>query len=352
MIMNRVRLVALVVLALSIFPACTDAKKGSASAPNQPTVAQASAALAEVPFLKSLGLDVSRVAIANTFDTKVYQTPEGDKKRVALSEKQADALLDDAPFDYEDDFGTPFIVGAKAFGKQVMLVFRLETGDGSQLMFVTYTQAGKPIDALCTTGWEYTMQWDGESPEGQSVSFDSCYADFSENQFVFHRKVGRNVNGKPAWQQSRHYHYKVNPNGTIMLAKVDLNPVKGTPSAQYHDPTQERLQFQDIFYYPFTDAKALDQLQKLAQSYSSYPDLSDSAMGAMCSLYHLREHQVLTFVANHPNGAFTQLLHQCVKQSWIPKEDLYDDIEDYPNIELRNRLHQLTAQWGPEGAVG
>lgn len=349
--MNRILILALLVPVLAMMSACKGDKNGKGQTSADAQSAQPEQ-LADVPFLKSLGLDVSGVAIGETFDTKFLLTAEGEKKRVQLNEHQEDALLDDAPIDYVDDFSVPYIVGAKAFGENVLLVFRIETGDGAELIFATYNTKGKMVDFFSTASWEDTFPWDGETAGPQQVSYDSCYATFANQAFTFHRKVGRHAGGVVQWEQLRTYAYQVGTDGKMTLAKVDAKPVKGTPSKQYGDPLPEVLQIQDVSYYPYSDGQVMNAFNDMAKTHFSHPDLKETLMSEMCWLYNSHEEQVLLYIANHPDCAITTVLHECVKQSWLPKHELYDDIDDLHNPAQKARLMELTAQWGPEGAVG
>ena len=349
--MNRILIMALVVLLPAMMQACKGDKNGKGKASAEAQSAQPEQ-LANVAFLKSLDLDLSRVAIGATFDTKFLLTEEGEKKRVQLNEHQIDALLDDAPVDFDDECAVPFIVGAKAFGKHVMLVFRIETGDGAELIFSTYNQAGKMVDFVATASWESTFLWDGEVVGGQPVSYDSCYATFSNQTFTFHRKVGRHAGGVVQWEQQRTYAYQVGANGKITLSKVDVKAVKGAPSGQYNDPLPEMLQIRDLSYYPYSDTNVLAAFNEIAKTHFNNANLKETLLCEMFRLYNSHKDQVLLYIDNHPDSAMTGVLHECVKQSWLPKEELYDDIDDLKNSAQKARLMQLTAQWGPDGAVG
>ena len=98
--MNRILIMALVVLLPAMMQACKGDKNGKVQASAEAQSAQPEQ-LANVAFLKSLDLDLNRVAIGATFDTKFLLTEEGEKKRVQLNEHQIDALLDDAPVDFD-----------------------------------------------------------------------------------------------------------------------------------------------------------------------------------------------------------------------------------------------------------
>ena len=206
--MNRLIILALIVCSSMMATACKGSKSEASNAVSEQP--QQAVNLAEVPFLKAMGLDVSKVAIGTEYDTKIFATDAGQGKEVRLTDKQVKQLLGGAPLIDLGEGGAPFVVGAKAFADNVMLVFWHEVGDGHELILATYNaEKGDLRDISTTPSWEFTQEWDGENIEGQIQTYDHCRATFSAGGFVLHRKNGRNLGGKSVWSQERDYNFAI-----------------------------------------------------------------------------------------------------------------------------------------------
>ncbi|MCQ2290106.1 MAG: hypothetical protein MJZ63_02370 [Muribaculaceae bacterium] len=347
--MNRVFVLSLVVLVSAMTLACKSTKSDSENSASEQQVA---VNLSEVPFLKAIGLDVSKVAIEKDFSTAgVFETEGADPKGVMLNEKQREALLDDVPMVDFDEGGGPFIVGAKAFADNVLLVYWHEMGDGHEIILVSYNKDGKLKDVVTTPSWEYTMPWDGEEAV-QTVCYDSCHATFSADSFVLHRTVGRDAGKNPVWSQKRDYTYTVNADGTMRLAKVDAQPLKGTQSEKFGDHTPEAHTIYDVDYYPYSDQGLFENFDKLAGKYFKNNKLKEDLMSMVVRMMYSREELLLQYLGTHRQSAITEVLHQCIREEWWQKSELYEDIQEMPEGDSKKYLNELTAQWGPDGAVG
>ena len=72
-----------------------------------------------------------------------------------LTDKQVKQLLGGAPLIDLGEGGAPFVVGAKAFADNVMLVFWHEVGDGHELILATYNvEKGDLRDIATTPSWQ------------------------------------------------------------------------------------------------------------------------------------------------------------------------------------------------------
>lgn len=105
MIMNRLIILALIVCSSMMATACKGSKSEASNAVSEQP--QQAVNLAEVPFLKAMGLDVSKVAIGTEYDTKIFATDAGQGKEVRLTDKQVKQLLGGAPLIDLGEGGAP-----------------------------------------------------------------------------------------------------------------------------------------------------------------------------------------------------------------------------------------------------
>ena len=151
--MNRLIILALIVCSSMMATACKGSKSEASNAVSEQP--QQAVNLAEVPFLKAMGLDVSKVAIGTEYDTKIFATDAGQGKEVRLTDKQVKQLLGGVPLIDLGEGSAPFVVGAKAFADNVMLVFWHEVGDGHELILATYNvEKGDLRDIATTPSWQ------------------------------------------------------------------------------------------------------------------------------------------------------------------------------------------------------
>lgn len=349
MMMNRIAICAIAISGLMMAVAC----KGSQKQRGAEIVSEKEQTvdLAEVPFLKSMGLDVRKVAIGTEFDTKAFASEAGRGKAVPLTGGQARQLLADAaPLVTLTDGDTPMVVGARAFSDVVLLVVWHDVGDGHELIFATYDQGGKLKDVVTTPPWAYVMECgdDGE----RMVTYDSCRATFGESGFVLHRRLGRNHGANPVWSQNREYTYTVAADGLLTLSQMEALPLKGKQSEAFQDVAPEIEDIYDVDYYPISSKDVFDRLDKLASEHFGGAAGRDPVMSTTMRMAYSRTQQLLQYVADHSASALTRALCECVSKEWIPKHFLYEAIQKMPDAASRERLDALTAQWGPEGAVG
>ena len=270
-----------------------------------------------------------------------------------LTDKQVKQLLGGAPLIDLGEGGTPFVVGAKAFADNVMLVFWHEVGDGHELILATYNaEKGDLRDIATTPSWEFTQEWDGENIEGQIQTYDHCRATFSADGFVLHRKNGRNLDGKSVWSQERDYNFAITADGIIKLNKIDVKPLKGKQAGEYYEPTPEVESIYDVNYYSYNDMEALATLDNLASTYFNRENTKEPVMTMVMNFMRDRTQQLLQYIAVHKPAALIEALHECITKEWIDKSVLYDAIQEMPDASAKKYLNDLTAQWGPEGAVG
>lgn len=349
--MNRLIILALIVCSSMMATACKGSKSEASNAVSEQP--QQAVNLAEVPFLKAMGLDVSKVAIGTEYDTKIFATDAGQGKEVRLTDKQVKQLLGGAPLIDLGEGSAPFVVGAKAFADNVMLVFWHEVGDGHELILATYNaEKGDLRDIATTPSWEFTQEWDGENIEGQTQTFDHCRATFSADGFVLLRKNGRNLDGKSVWSQERDYYFSITADGIIKLNKIDVKPLKGKQAGEYYEPTPEVESIYDVNYYSYNDMEALATLDNLASTYFNRENTKEPVMTMVMNFMRGRTQQLLQYIAVHKPAALIEALHQCITKEWIDKSVLYDAIQEMPDASAKKYLNDLTAQWGPEGAVG
>lgn len=349
--MNRLTILALIVCSSMMATACKGSKTEASSAVTEQP--QQAVSLADVPFLKAMGLDVSKVAIGTEYDTKIFATDAGQGKEVRLTDKQVKLLLGDAPLIDLREGGAPFVVGAKVFADNVMLVFWHEVGDGHEVILATYNaEKGDLRDISTTPSWEFTQQWDGENPDGQTQTYDHSHATFAADGFVLHRKTGRNLDGKSVWSQERDYDYAITAEGIIKLNKVDVKPLKGKQAGEYYEPTPEVESIYDVCYYSYNDMAALEKLDKLAATYFHRENTKEPVMTMVMSFMRGRAQQLLQYIAVHKPAALIEALHECITKEWADKGELYNAIQEMPDASAKQYLNELTAQWGPEGAVG
>ena len=349
--MNRLIILALIVCSSMMATACKGSKSEASNAVSEQP--QQAVNLAEVPFLKAMGLDVSKVAIGTEYDTKIFATDAGQGKEVRLTDKQVKQLLGGAPLIDLGEGGAPFVVGAKAFADNVMLVFWHEVGDGHELILATYNaEKGDFRDIATTPSWEFTQEWDGENIEGQTQTYDHCRATFNTDGFVLHRKNGRNLGGKSVWSQERDYNFAITADGIIKLNKIDVKPLKGKQAGEYYEPTPEVESIYDVNYYSYNDMEALATLDNLASTYFNRENTKEPVMTMVMNFMRGRTQQLLQYIAVHKPAALIEALHECITKEWTDKGVLYDAIQEMPDASAKKYLNELTAQWGPEGAVG
>ena len=169
---------------------------------------------------------------------------------------------------------------------------------------------------------------------------------------MLHRKNGRNLDGKSVWSQERDYYFSITADGIIKLNKIDVKPLKGKQAGEYYEPTPEVESIYDVNYYSYNDMEALATLDNLASTYFNRENTKEPVMTMVMNFMRGRTQQLLQYIAVHKPAALIEALHECIAKGWIDKSVLYDAIQEMPDASAKKYLNDLTAQWGPEGAVG
>ena len=105
-------------------------------------------------------------------------------------------------------------------------------------------------------------------------------------------------------------------------------------------------------YYSYNDMEALATLANLASTYFNRENTKEPVMTMVMNFMRGRTQQLLQYIAVHKPAALIEALHECITKEWTDKSVLYNAIQEMPDASAKKYLNDLTAQWGPEGAVG
>ena len=353
----------IVLLAAVLLASC-----GSSSHTERQANGQTSKSKAHCPKLEQLGIDVSKIP---TLDGKVeYRNSDN---MVSLNPAQVRSLLNDVYHldlskDENDMEGGFYIAGLRPLaGDHTLVLFHIEYGDGAGRELAIYDQNGKMTDFLDTGAWD-TFHPDENSDYIQGKAYHELMCcEFNDDRHGFTLKRdyalcdycitddGTTTFGTIHWALLKNYRYTINGDGHFVHDGTDIEK-KG--------PVDPRIllldEISDLNYIPASDPARLEKMATLLQRDEVQQELAHPEglaayvlLGVMQSAFEQNAPMVLGWMAaNRHQTAVIELLRKVFASGWLRKERMIQELEKLPDGEARTWLDQLTAQWGPDGAVG
>ncbi|MBQ7691882.1 MAG: hypothetical protein IJT30_11930 [Muribaculaceae bacterium] len=321
-------------------------------------------------FLTQLGVDVHKIP---TLGSKV-EFAYGDEL-VALTNDQTRALLNDiyhfdTPNNDDGDMeGMFYIAGAHPVaGDRMLLLFHIEYGDGSGREMAIYDHNGRLTDFLDTGSWNSCQPNESNDDFTRGTAYHelaSCEFNAQKPEFTLRRDFalsdffitddGTIAFDNIHWELLKDYSYTITDDGKFRQQNVHIEQ-KGPVNAL----ALMLDAISDLNYLPASDPSRLDQLAALMQRADVRSDLANPdgmatyrLQGVMQGTFEQNGTAVLHWLAGHRSSTqVIELLKSVFASGWIPKYRMTQELQKLPAGEERTWLERLTAQWGPDGAVG
>ncbi len=320
-------------------------------------------------FLTSMGVDTKKIPVMSG---RVEQT-DGDDL-VALTDSQVKKLLNDVyHFDMMDSEegleGGFYIAGARSLpGGHTLVLFHIEYGDGSAREMAVYDTDGEMTDFLDTGAWQ------GFRPDESNNDYTHgkmeaelvfCVFDEDQPSFTLKRDLEQKdftlsddnewQFGDSHWVLLKDYRYDVGDNGRLVLVDTKVEK-KGTIDEQ----VLLLDDIGDLNYMPASDSKRMAKLAAMLQQpeirreWSSPESMAHYRLqGVMQAAFEQNGQAVLAWIANNrSNTQVIDLLKSVFSSGWVKKDRMIQELGRMPVGSARKWLEEVTAQWGPEDAVG
>ena len=357
--------ITLLVLLATLLAGCGSSTDGDKSATSE----QTPPAKADLTFLSKMGVDVANIA---TLSGKV--DCNDSTVLTSLTDEQVRALFQPVHhFDLlppeEGVEGVYSIVGAQALPNQhTLLLFHIEFGDGATHPMAIYDHNGTMTDYLDLGVWRSVMpDQSGEfAPDHGRAFHELAFVEFDPQKPEFTLKrdyalsdwVDEDGEMKFTdihWELLKDYHYSIDDNGHFAQLDTAIDK-KGDVDAS--DALLDEIS--DLHYLPATDTTRLDKLLALMQLPDTKKLVDDPEgtakyrlQGVMQAAFEQNGQIVLQWLAkNRGCNDMIDLLKQLFASGWLRKELMTQELAKMPQGDARNWLEQLTAQWGPDGAMG
>ncbi|MDO4511803.1 MAG: hypothetical protein Q4B68_08310 [Bacteroidales bacterium] len=310
-------------------------------------LAGTASAKTEFPFLDAMGLDVTPVI--NTKAGKWDFYPSQSVYVDAHQFKRLTVMRDGTTMKPFGQSGH-ICMARRLQGGISLIAYRMGVEEGYELLFATYDHDGNLVDAFNAGNWEYLNPDQG--------LMDRSYGSFAEDgHLLIHRSAVKQIvhnNGdgpvERVWYIDRDYEYAISQSGIIM--RVGCTTDGANLDAAGKVPLLS-MDAADVVSLPMSEKKRFERFEKVYKAADlADPAVRDALLMAVVNLYYGHVPAMLDYIYAHPSSPVVGLFEEAFSRSIVDKYHLYKSIEDLTEGEKKARLHQVTGQWGPAGAVG